>query len=407
MSTCETGTEAVADRREGRHPTPADDCGLALLAVVVFLAVLAAVVASGLHVSIRQSRIARATSAAAPALYAAESGLSAALAAWDAERVDGLPVGGAVMMGAGALATGDRYQTRVTRLSRFAETGEEDAGGGGYHLLASVGAVRGPGGGRRVVARLLRAPEPARWCCHAAIVSGGGVDVSGGATVSGVDHRPVSGGGDCDGRQDERAGAMIGPAGRVHVDPGSRLEGAPSVATVGPELSLLRAEAAAAFQELARSAEIVVPAGTLLDRLRPVVDGAERCDTGEATNWGEPADPGHPCFDYLPIVHARGDLLLQTGGRGQGVLLVEGDLEVRGDLEFHGLIMIQGQLSWQGARSRGAVILLRDDEARARVVGGGELGYSGCALERALRSPKLVSPHPLAQFSWLEILEEG
>ncbi len=201
---------------------------------------------------------------------------------------------------------------------------------------------------------------------------------------------------------------MSAETGRVRVDPGSRLEGKPPVARVGPpELALLRAEAAAAFREWARRAETIIPSGTTLDRLGPVLDGDGRCDADAIDNWGEPAHPGHPCFGYLPVVHARGDLTLQGAGRGQGILLVEGDLEVRSDLEFDGLIVIRGRLSWERARAHGAVVLLGDGEAPARVGGGGELGYSECALARALRSAKLVLPHPLAQFSWLEILEEG
>ena len=58
-------------------------------------------------------------------------------------------------------------------------------------------------------------------------------------------------------------------------------------------------------------------------------------------DWGDPYALDGPCARLAPIVHARGDLTLR-GGRGQGILLVDGRLRVTGALRFRGLIVSQG-----------------------------------------------------------------
>lgn len=391
----------MAERLYRGAVTDGDDSGLALLAVVVVLALLMAIAASSVSVSIRESRVALATSAAAPGLYAAESGLAVARASWDPERLAGAPPGLPIAMSHGTLASGDGYDARAARLSPRGEDG------GALHLLVSVGTVRSPRGGGRRVARLLRTPEPARWCCKAALTSPGDVEVSGNATVSGSDTGLVPGLDCLPGGAGPRAGVMIGDAGNLEVAPGSHVDGRPPVLSVGEELELLLAEVRSAFSELAGRADVVLPPGARLDRLGPVLDSAGDCDRELRENWGEPRDPTHPCAAYLPVVYAAGDLTLGTDGRGQGILLVGGDLTVEGEVEFRGLVLVRGDVWWKGGRGSGAVLQLDDEGARFRVGEGGVLRLSECAVERALGSAKLVSPHPLAQFSWLEILEEG
>src|SRR5690606_244813 len=62
-----------------------------------------------------------------------------------------------------------------------------------------------------------------------------------------------------------------------------------------------------------------------LNGLAPAVSSGQ-CVTSTITNWGDPLFGG-PCKNYFPIVYAPGDLKI-TGGYGQGILLINGDLEV-------------------------------------------------------------------------------
>jgi len=66
-----------------------------------------------------------------------------------------------------------------------------------------------------------------------------------------------------------------------------------------------------------------------------VASGA--CRLGDPANWGEPRGTG-PCATHAPLVWVRGDLELR-GGRGQGVLLVDGEIRVSQGAEFHGVVI--------------------------------------------------------------------
>ncbi|MCC6319631.1 MAG: hypothetical protein IT361_18320 [Gemmatimonadaceae bacterium] len=112
------------------------------------------------------------------------------------------------------------------------------------------------------------------------------------------------------------------------------------------------------------------------------------CDTSDSTNWGEPRGAG-ACARHAPVVHATGDLELR-GGRGQGVLLVEGDLTISGGAEFHGVIVTRDDLrsGRGGGRVYGAVLA---GDARpgagdgTEILDGVTLRWSRCAALGALR----------------------
>jgi hypothetical protein len=133
-----------------------------------------------------------------------------------------------------------------------------------------------------------------------------------------------------------------------------------------------------------------------------------RCDTGVETNWGEPILPTDPCFDYFPIIYRNGNLKLQ-GGRGQGILLVEGDLEATGGMVFYGPVMVTGTLSTsgnsgQGAKFFGGVIagnVALDD--LSKLAGGALVSYSSCAIHRALQHSATIGT--LAERSWVQLYQ--
>ena len=43
---------------------------------------------------------------------------------------------------------------------------------------------------------------------------------------------------------------------------------------------------------------------------------------------------------------------MQSGGVGQGILLVDGTLDLRGNFVFYGLIIVQGSFETQGSGNR-------------------------------------------------------
>ena len=86
----------------------------------------------------------------------------------------------------------------------------------------------------------------------------------------------------------------------------------------------------------------------------PVPPSGRRTPANRANslNWGEPWYPAVPatasvCQNWFPIIYRPGNLKLQ-GGRGQGILLVDGDLELAGGVEFFGIVLVKGRLNTTG-----------------------------------------------------------
>jgi hypothetical protein len=121
------------------------------------------------------------------------------------------------------------------------------------------------------------------------------------------------------------------------------------------------------------------------------VDG--ECDLSDISNWGDPQNPTAPCGGYFPIIYINGSARMQSGGIGQGILLVEGDLDLRGGFEFYGVIIVQGELSTQGAGNRiyGGVMANNAEFSSQSMTGGSVVQYSSCSLESARESARTVS----------------
>jgi hypothetical protein len=133
--------------------------------------------------------------------------------------------------------------------------------------------------------------------------------------------------------------------------------------------------------------------------------GDEECDTTDPSSWGEPLrSNGGPCTAHYPIIHASGDLTVD-GGRGQGVLLVDGDLTLAGGFEFHGAILVRGALlsGPGGARITGTVWVAAQS-ATASALDGIAIDLSRCATRKALLA--LAAPLPVVERSWTEAFVE-
>lgn len=127
----------------------------------------------------------------------------------------------------------------------------------------------------------------------------------------------------------------------------------------------------------------------------------EECDTSDPLNWGEPVrSSGGACTGYFPVIQAAGDLVI-AGGRGQGVLVVDGDLTLGGGFEFYGLVLVRGTLLTGpgGARITGAVSLALEGSL-APALDGLTIDFSRCVARKALLG--VATPVPLAERSWSE-----
>jgi hypothetical protein len=147
----------------------------------------------------------------------------------------------------------------------------------------------------------------------------------------------------------------------------------PAVGTMAP----YNAYGGESWRSLVARAQVHLPPGSVITPGPLVTPGA--CDTLPSTNWGEPRGTG-PCRRHAPIVHAAGSIDLR-GGRGQGILLVDGDLTVSQGARFDGVIVVRDDVRTGpgGGLLRGAVL------AADTLIGAGDHSQVGDGLrvERA------------------------
>ena len=138
------------------------------------------------------------------------------------------------------------------------------------------------------------------------------------------------------------------------------------------------------YAQLAQAANKVIPVGTqLASALAPVVINGV-CQKDVMTNWGDAQrlTPAGACESYFPVVHALGDVKV-TGGYGQGILLVDGDLEMSGQFYWLGAIIVRGTVksTGTGAHIWGGVMAANVDlDGDQTVLGNSFIYYSSCAL---------------------------
>lgn len=133
-----------------------------------------------------------------------------------------------------------------------------------------------------------------------------------------------------------------------------------------------------------------------------VTNGA--CDRTVNSNWGDVGrwTPTRPCESYYPIVYYPGNAHL-TGGTGQGMLLVGGDLSVQGGFKFYGPVIVRGRLRTEGTGGHfnGAVMAANVLLEENSVLGNAVVNYSSCAVASALRNIP-APPTPVQHRAWSE-----
>ena len=161
------------------------------------------------------------------------------------------------------------------------------------------------------------------------------------------------------------------------------------------------------WADLTAKANIVVPTGFLItggtalagNGMFPrVLNGA--CDKTSLYNWGDPARTT-VCANYFPIIWATGNLNI-TGGSGQGILIVDGDLNVSGGATFHGPVLVRGRIlsSGQGAHFYGGVMVGNQNGQPSTILGSGSFRFSRCALITALSAHAKPT---VAKRSWADM----
>jgi hypothetical protein len=389
--------------------------GFALPAALLAMVVIGAIVTGGFYVSAQEHNVSVSTDLGAQAMLVAEYGIQEQLAELKAsELLDRLPglvhpivLNKAVMNGSREVG---RYDIRAMRL-----------GGMGLNtfILESEGTVsRGRNEAVRRVAVMARANQ-ATAPFESAITAMGAFNRAGSARVRGEDN--------CYGGLNPRAGVTA-----LHADSVTGLKhgqvdaitGSPPVAAV-PDLNTdtLSSFGDVTLEQLIASADLRYqgnPASpTNMQPATTTVGGQTYCNpfpTGTTDNWGEnrqPTESGYvaACAEHYPIIHSQGNMKLTTG-RGQGVLIVSGDLEIDGNFQFDGVVIVTGNFTMAGTgqgdgKINGTLIVHGVSELDPESTGdhsqtGNALvQWDSCAVADAFRSLRI---RPFAARPWLSDL---
>jgi hypothetical protein len=242
----------------------------------------------------------------------------------------------------------------------------------------------------------------------AALTTRGDVTVQGTAEVHGEDMDPYGWGSVCSpfsGK--DKTGIMLDTASTAKTGGASNVSGKPKKVEYSPDITdqTFKIFGDLTWEELTTRANLRFEGGIFNGMYPSFTDGGD-CQYSDRMNWGDPLDPGSACGSYFPLVYVDGDMLVQSASVGQGLLLVEGNVELRGDFVWHGIVIAQGSFDTQGSGNRvlGAVMASNANLVDEVLVGGSVVQNSTCAVTRSiLLNSGLTRARPLAERGWIDL----
>lgn len=370
--------------------------GFALPVVIFALMIVGVLATSSFYMARQETRIGIASDNSGVALYLAEEGLTTVLDNWDMPTAQAMVPWTTVTL-ADTLNEGI-WSVDITRLSSRIFLLESTATviRGGRIL---TGATRRISSSVKILTANISPP--------AAMTTRGPTTITGGAQVRGEDDVPPGWSAFCSGGLTNKPGLATPNAAQVTLKGAGSITGTPMVqedTTISSATFQQFGELT--WTDLVAMADKHIPSGAIT-QVQPDSTAAGECLTGTLLNWGNPLNPNGACGDYFPIVHIQSPVgLIQSGGMGQGILLVDGDLDLRGNFVYHGIVIVQGNFETQGSGNRvlGGVMANNVDFALQTMAGTSVVSYSSCAVERAVLNNKaLTRARPLAQRSWVDL----
>ena len=371
--------------------------GFALVMALGALVILGTLVAGSAFVVMQETRLGRNQLVQGRAFAAAEYGLNKSQADWD--KTPNLQMNnGATFDTTYSIPGQGTARVRYTRLNNetFWIVSEGRVGVGNATDPKSM-AVKRVNGILRLRVPSVRA--------NGAITTSGNINIQGASIVVGTNSFPP-GWVDCDATAANKAGIVATPTATVSIQKPQNVTGTPQVLrdSLAADSSTYIRYGDETWNSLKAQANILLPANANPARIEPIAANG-RCFKS-ASNWGEPSRAAGAiaeCYNYFPIIYAAGDLILGDG-RGQGILLVDGDVQVNGNFFWSGLIVVRDDfMKGNGnATVMGAVMARNANIFDPSVINGTTTyAYSECALDRALRgSAQVVQAH---ERSWAEL----
>jgi hypothetical protein len=300
-------------------------------------------------------------------------------------------------MGAAQNLNGARADVTVTRLTT------------GTWEITSLG-VQNPGGEnetRRRTSMIVRHDTP-DMNFMGAMTTRGQVRVDGAARIEGEDHNPP-GWGNCDELGNAKPGLVVDESKDVMGDKcatGSCSGTPPILVSATASLDATYFDyGGTTWEKLKAQASKKYLTSQVLTGVAPVYNADGSCNTSALLNWGDidrtTATPT-ACDGYFPVVYAASNLTI-NGGVGQGILLVEGDLNIQGNFVYMGAVIVKGGLKMAGTGNHitGAVMAASVDISDASTLVGNQIiSYSRCALTEALQNA--MPPRIAAGRAWVD-----
>lgn len=370
--------------------------GVALLLALIAVVVLAVLSTGAIVGSMQEFRAGRNSMVEQRAFSVAEYGLNQEIANWDRSRNLPPPVGraiGAVDSSKVYIAQTDSARVYITRLSLTT------------YWVVSVGRASIGNGAleaQRQTHLLVRLAYPSINPAGA-IVTAGDIDVKGSAGISGINTDP-SGWTQCASIPGRDTFAIdYAPGQTVSIQkPLQVINGIHPDAAAADSNSYVR-YGTESWASLASNADITLSGGSF----SPSPDGtATTCNYANSSNWGEPSRGNGAilgCKDYFPIIYSSTSLDLHHG-RGQGILLVNGDVRLNGNFQWNGLIIARDDI----VKGNGTFDLLGSIMSRNAnvndgnsITGNSQFTWSKCAVESALRGSAILTR--AKERSWVQL----
>lgn len=368
---------------------PGNERGMALTLALFALVIIGAMITGTMVLGRLDMTGGRMASLSKQANEAAEAGLAEVMARWPRE-FNMIGVGVDSVLPTVTLGGNLRYSPVLTRMN------------GGHYLLRVQGERLGASGQvltSRLLARYIRLFIPTL-DIRAALTAQDNITIRGHARVDGFDNIPTG-----------WLGCLPGaPLAGVRTDSTTTVSGPIAVTGNPPQITsdptVVDSIFTTPFNLMAPYATLSLAPGSY-NGMAPVASGTPlACDVTNSNNWGEPYRPPTSgvvpaCYSYFPIILINGATNVQNG-RGQGILLVNGDFQMRGNFEFDGIIISTGMFSTQGTGNKvtGAILARYADQFSPTASGNPVVQYSSCAVTRALQ----YSAHavPLGERSWAQ-----
>ena len=394
--------------------------GFALAVALGAIVVIGTLIAGAFWTSMQHYRSTRNSLAKERALNAAEYGQSWVLANWNSGTVKAMALGESVDYAPTVPDDLGEVDVRMTRLNQTT-----------YWVVADGRSGEGEGALLEARARtnlILRLDSPNMFI-KGAVTAAGPVQLSGNTDIIGNDANPA-GWDNCPAPGPAKPGVVTDNM--ADISPSGTCSGASCVYTTSPAQKIAvdpKAGLAETYTEfggmswntLTATAQTLYPSKVFtpgatwtINHTTMFPTGAGSvCTTNLATNWGEPlrgVGAVAACEDYFPIVWIKGATTTTTingTARGQGIMLVEGNLSMAGQAQWNGIILVKGTFSLtgtgpggtDGAKVIGAVMLAKQTGATSQIAGNSIAQYSSCAINEVLAQLE-PPPVPVATRAW-------